>query len=433
MTHSRFPYVGLVLALLCTAGLHACSPDGAKGSVSVLATWVGVEEDQFETVLDAFTTKTGIHVNYEGTRAISQVLAANVQAGTPPDVAVLSSPGELAGYARNHQLYPLDGVLDPGRRAAFGSQWLLQLDNQIYTVPIKANLKSIIWYNQRRPPKSMPRTWQDLVNLARTSGGVAPWCMGMADAPSSGWPGSDMIEDILLHTSGVRSYQEWTAGTASWRTGPVKQAWLDWQAVWPSAFGAPASNVALFTNFGDAAKPMFASSPGCLLDHQASFIMGFYERYRGHPGPALEPGRDFDFFPFPTAPQAAGAPWEASADLAGIFNDTPQARELMKFLATDEAQQIWPRIAGSSAFTVDKQVRTDIYPDGVTKNIAKILSKGSLCLDAADVMPVTMRSAFYRAVLEYLNDPGLLDRLLDELEAVRHGIPTGEWLNLACS
>jgi alpha-glucoside transport system substrate-binding protein len=69
----------------------------------------------------------------------------------------------------------------------------------------------------------------------------------------------------------------------------------------------------------------------------------------------------------------------------------------------------------------------------VSKNIAVILNKGPLCLDAADVMPATMRSAFYRAVLEYLNAPNRLDSLLDELEAVRHGIPTGEWLNLACS
>jgi alpha-glucoside transport system substrate-binding protein len=55
-----------------------------------------------------------------------------------------------------------------------------------------------------------------------------------------------------------------------------------------------------------------------------------------------------------------------------------------------------------------------------------------LCFDAADLMPATMRNAFYRAVLEYLSDPTQLDQLLKELDGVRLGIPQGEWLKIPC-
>jgi alpha-glucoside transport system substrate-binding protein len=242
-----------------------------------------------------------------------------------------------------------------------------------------------------------------------------------------------MIEDILLHTSGAHSYEKWAAGQIGWNSPEVKQAWTDWRAIWPTGFGRPGSDAQLFTDFADAAKPMFANPPRCLLDHQASFIMGFYEGYPSGNGSAPRPGQDFDFFAFPAAGQVADVPWEASADLAGMFNDTPQARALMHFLATDEAQRIWPGIAGSSAFTVDKRVGTDVYQDDVSKRIAQILTTKPLCLDAADIMPATIRSAFYRAVLEYLNDPGRLDSLLGELDAVRAGIPAGEWLRFACT
>jgi alpha-glucoside transport system substrate-binding protein len=441
MNQSRIPYAGLILLLLSTIGLTACFDGAASGSVSLLGPWIGTEENQFKNVLRAFTQETGIRVNYQGTRALSQVLGSNVQAGTPPDVAVLSSPGELAKYARNRQLYPLDRVLDDKQRAAFGSQWLLHLDDHVYTVPIKANLKSIIWYNRHQAPEPLPKTWQDLVKFSRSTprNGAVPWCIGMGDAPNSGWPGSDMIEDILLHTVSPDTtvspvaYERWAAGKLPWNSGAVKQAWMDWSEISPyRGSGSAGSDVALFTDFGDAGRPMFAAPPRCFLDHQASFIMGFYRDYKDGNGSSPQPGRDFDFFPFPAGSQDANQPWEASADLAGMFNDTPQARELMHFLATDEAQRIWPGIGGSGAFTVDRNVRPDIHYDDPSRRIAGILTSRPLCLDAADIMPATMRNAFYRAVLEYLSGPGNLDSLLDELDAVRRGIPAGDWLDLPC-
>jgi alpha-glucoside transport system substrate-binding protein len=78
-------------------------------------------------------------------------------------------------------------------------------------------------------------------------------------------------------------------------------------------------------------------------------------------------------------------------------------------------------------------VRPDIHHDDVSRRIAGTLISKPLCLDAADIMPATMRNAFYRAVLEYLSDPGKLDSLVDELDKVRQGIPTEDWLPLPCA
>ena len=52
-----------------------------------------------------------------------------------------------------------------------------------------------------------------------------------------------------------------------------------------------------------------------------------------------------------------------SADLIGMFNDTPQATSLMRYLVTAEAQAIWPSRGG--AVSANSAVPLDVYPDEV--------------------------------------------------------------------
>ena len=187
----------------------------------------------------------------------------------------------------------------------------------------------------------------------------------------------------------------------------------------------------MLTDFGDAGRPLFTHPQGCALEHQASFIMNVYQGYENKP----EPGKDFDFIPFPSADGQQDDLWDASVDLAGMFNDTPQARKLLQFLATDKAQRMWPSIAGGGAFTVDKntQVSQLHRDDPISRKIDEVFqSDGTFCHGAADVMPPTMRGAYRRAVLEFLGDPTGLEQILTKLERVRVGIPVTEWLDLSC-
>jgi alpha-glucoside transport system substrate-binding protein len=148
--------------------------------------------------------------------------------------------------------------------------------------------------------------------------------------------------------------------------------------------------------------------------------MGFYRGYGTN--------AQFDFLPRTSADKKA---WTSSADLAAMLTDTPQARALMRFLATD-AQFEWPNLKGSSAFTVKDGVT--VNRDPVSERIEQILQSAKvLCFDAADVMPAAMGNAFNRAVMEYLNNPSDLDTVLDRLDEVRKSLDEDEWLDLPCS
>lgn len=441
MTLPRLRRAALLMALaLPMIGLGACAAEDTKGSVTVLAPWTGAEREAFKRVLDEFSDRTGIRVGYQDTRALPQVLLAKLQAQTPPDVAVTSSVGELAKYARGGKVYPLDGVLGDKERAAFKRPWLLPLQKgpveHIYTVPLKVNVKSIIWYSPSRAPTPLPDTWDKLTayTTAAAQSGTTPWCMGMGDAPSSGWPGTDMIEDIFLHKY-PEEYRQWAAGEWVWASDEVRDAWRTWGEVYVKhVYGGPRAT--LSTDFKDAGRPLFADKPGCFLEHQASFITGFYQEYKDLPGGPPRPGTDFEFFPFPPFGDRAGDLWLASVDLAAMFNDTPQARALMRFLATKDAQRLWPARSGpgAGAIMANKDVERSVYGDGISRRLADIVgSDRPPCFDAADVMPPAMRNAFYRAVLEYVSDPGRLDELLRQLDHIRTEMPREDWLDFPCA
>jgi len=438
---------GISLAVLVAAVLvasTACGTAGSDDTVIVLGPWTGAERDAFQQVLDDFTEESGIEPTYIGTRGLNQVLLSDVQEGTPPHVAILPNPGEVAKYVRSGDLRPVDGILGQNPEHAYSEQWL-QLQragtSQLYAVAVKADLKSIIWYNTADFPGAKPQTWDELIAAGRerAAAGQTPWCMGMGAPPTSGWPGTDWIEDILLHQSGSEAYQRWTAGELPWTSSEVRRAWTTWgEIVHEPGSVRGGATAALLTDFVDAGKPMFAEPPGCAMEHQASFMMSVYQGF-AHAGGALAPVEDFDFFPFPGfGGDPASRPSVVSADLAGMFVDSPQARELMKYLASERGQRVWPSNRDASAFSVNKLLLTarspeeEVYRDDVSKRIAETLtSAGTLCFDASDLMPATMSNAFYRAVLEYLDNPDRLDDLLTELERVRIGSPE-DWFNFPC-
>ena len=178
-------------------------------------------------------------------------------------------------------------------------------------------------------------------------------------------------------------------------------------------FGGP--NGALNTQFGNGGDCMFTDPPGCYLHHQASFMAGesgFFEQ--NFPDVAVA-GETYDFFAMPAIDVSAAT---TSADLFGMFNDTPQAASLMRYLVTAEAQAIWPSRGG--AVSGNSAVPLDTYPDDTLRRLAEtFLSAETIKYDASDKMPAEMEAAFRSAILNYVQNPGDLDTILGELDTTQ--------------
>jgi alpha-glucoside transport system substrate-binding protein len=391
--------------------------DGGQigGSVSVIGTWGGAEQDAFLAMVKPFEDSTGIKVEYTGTRDLNAVLTTGVASGILPDLAGLPGPGQMREFATRGALKPLDDVLDLAKYKDETSPGFVELgtvDGKVVGVFIKAAVKGLIWYNPKVYTGGTPTSWDDLwaKGRAAASGDTKVWCVGLESGAASGWPGTDWIEDFVIRQSGPAVYDAWVAGTQKWSSPEIKAAFQAFGEVVSADDTHGGPNYVINTGFGSGANPMFADPPGCLFHHQASFITSFFQDEGG----AVE--GDYDFFPMPDLNPAFTGAATGAGDLFGMFNDTPQARALMAYLVTPEAQSIWVGLGG--ALSGNKNVAN--YPDDVSKRSAEILANATVFrFDGSDLMPEAMNSAFWSAMLEFTQDQSKLDSILANLDTVQ--------------
>jgi alpha-glucoside transport system substrate-binding protein len=415
--------VAALAAIACTPQASQQPPSGLGGTVTVLVVWGDSELESFRAMVAPFEERTGTTVEIESTRDLNAVLQTRVEGGNPPDVAGLPGPGQMAEFARAGQLIDLSGILDTSAMGQqYAADWLElgKVDGKQVGIFIKASAKGFIWYDPQvweSKGYQPPDDWDGLLELSRKmqQDGTAPWCIGLESGDASGWPGTDWLEDIVLRQAGPDVYDRWYRGEIKWTSPEIKGAWETWgEIVGTQGMVLGGGQGMVATAFQTAGDPLFRDPPGCYMHHQASFITDFFMDNT----PGLESGTDFTFFGFPDIESQYEGGLEVAGDLFGMFNDTPQARELMKWLTTPDAQRIWVERGG--ALSPNKQVPESAYPDDISREIGVLLTEAKVArFDASDLMPAAMNAAFWSAVLDYAQDPSKLDSILAELDRVQ--------------
>jgi alpha-glucoside transport system substrate-binding protein len=386
------------------------------GTVTVYGTWSGSEQDAFLAMVKPYEDATGVTVQYTSTRDINAQLAQGIQTGTLPDLAGLPGPGQMAEYAAAGKLIDLSTVLDVNAYKTNTASNFVDLgtvNGKLVGVFIKLSVKGLIWYNPKVVgdlSSSAPKTWNDLQTLITQdkAKAQAAWCVGLEGGAASGWPGTDWIEDFVLRTAGPDVYKSWYQGKTKWTDPAIKAAWQQFGQIIASSYGG--ANYILATNFANGGDKLFATPPGCLFHHQASFITGLGAFAN------LKPGTDYNFFPFPDINSQYAGAIEGAGDLFGMFHNTPQAAALINYLTTAQAQQIWVDKGG--ALSANKQVTK--YPDDISKRSSDLLLNAkTFVFDASDQMPTDMNAAFWSGILDYVKNPSSLDSILSHLDQVQ--------------
>ncbi len=93
-------------------------------------------------------------------------------------------------------------------------------------------------------------------------------------------------------------------------------------------------------------------------------------------------------------------------DLFGMFHDTPQARALMRYLVTPEAQSIW---VAARRRAVRQHQRHELSGRDLQARGAGAEQRKRFRFDASDLMPEQMNAAFLQAMVDYTRDPSSLD------------------------
>ena len=433
----RLVAAGAALAMVATACGNG-DDDAAtadSGEVTLLHAFTGEEDVAgLNSIIDAFNEEyPDIVVLEEGTNDFESLARTRIGAGTAPDVILHPQPGLLEDFWNQGVVTALDDVLDVDTLADETVGGLLDLvtfDGDLYAVPMRLSLKSLVWYNPQTFEAggySVPETWSEMMDLtaAMAADGIveAPWCIGIESGDATGWVATDWIEDILLRTIGPDAYDEWVAGDLAFASDEVKGAIEDYLVpIWTNddyVFGGQ-QQIAR-ESFGTSVTGLLGDNPECGMHRQATFI----ESFIAENAPDAEFGVDYDFFYLPPIEGDGfdGRPALGAGDFAALYSENPAANTFMQFLATAEAGEGWAALGGYlSPFA--PVFDSSIYPSDSARTASDILAEAdAFRFDGSDTMPGDVGSSsqsgsFWIEMTDWIQGNQSLEEALEDIDSL---------------
>ncbi len=389
------------------------SMDVKGEKITVFGPWTGNEKANFERVVKIFEDLTGADVEYTGSDSFEQQINIDVEAGSPPNLAVFPQPGLAANVAAKGGLVPLgdeakQAVLD---NYAAGQSWVdlgtyadKDGKDQFYGLFYNVNVKSLVWYVPdafEDAGYEIPKTMEELIALSDkiVADGGTPWCIGLGSGAATGWPATDWVEDIMLRTQTPADYDKWVSNELKFNDPKVVAA--------IETFGTFAKNDKYVdggasavgtTDFRDSPKGMFNTPPKCYLHRQASFIPAFFPD-----GTKL--GEDADFFYMPpfAAKKELGNPVLGAGTLFAMTKESKGTRAFIKFLESSLSHELY--MAQNGFLTPHKGVNTDIYPSATMKAQGDILLNATTFrFDGSDLMPGAIGAGtFWSGMVDFVS------------------------------
>ncbi|MFQ5949034.1 MAG: carbohydrate ABC transporter substrate-binding protein, partial [Acidimicrobiia bacterium] len=217
-----------------------------------------------------------------------------------------------------------------------------------------------------------------------------------------------------LRTAGPEKYDQLAAHEIPWTDDSVKQA----LAILGELIGVE-ENVALGlsgateVSFLESVRLVFSENPQAAVVYEADFVAGVILS-----DTTARPGADFDFFPWPSIDGSPPAV-VGGGDVAVVLRNSPGAMQLISYLATPGAAEIWAALGGFSS--PNKAVDPSLYPDDITRASAVALANADVFrFDLSDLVPArlgsTAAAGIWGRLQDWLNDPDDIDGITARLE-----------------
>ena len=412
-------------SLYLGAAIMALGTVAQAEQLTVFGPWLGPDQENVEKVLAGFAAASGHDVSYVGSDSFEQQIMIDAEAGSAPNVAVFPQPGLAADMAKRGFLTPLaDGTADwVKENYAAGQSWVdlgtyagADGADNLYGFFYKVDVKSLVWYspeNFEDAGYEVPTSMEDLKALTDqiVADGGTPWCIGLGSGGATGWPATDWVEDMMLRTQTPADYDAWVKNDLKFNDPKVVAVIEEFGAFARNdAYVAGGAGAVASTDFRDSPKGLFDSPPQCYMHRQASFIPAFFPE-----GTVV--GEDADFFYFPAyAGKDLGSPVLGAGTVWAITNENQAAHDLIAYLETPEAHEIW--MARKGFLTPHKGVNSDVFSDPTLRKMNDILlSATTFRFDGSDLMPGAVGAgSFWTGMVDYAGGKDA-QAVADEIQA----------------
>jgi alpha-glucoside transport system substrate-binding protein len=380
-----------------TEGTGGGTPGDFDGAT---VTITGSERDDPSVIaindaLADFAEANNIEVEFTGDADWEANINTQVEGGNPPDIGIFPQPGKLADFAREGFIFPLAANVDAAvdEYWAEGYQGYGNVDGTQYGVPVKTDLKSLVWYQPDRfeaDGYEVPTTYDEftaLVEEMAAADGPKPLCVGIESGQATGWTFTDWVEELVLRQSGGDVYDQWVANEIPFDDPQIVEAMQAVVDLWSEENVYASGGSIAATNFGDNAQSLVDGE--CYMHRQASFFSGFFPE-----GTAFADGSEgaIDVFYFPDI--NGDKPVLTAGTFAAAFNEDPATMAVLEYMASAEyaekrqATQTAELDGGLSGFLSAAQGQDPSVYQPLEQGFLEILNESQIArFDASDLMP----------------------------------------------
>ncbi|MEL6893081.1 MAG: ABC transporter substrate-binding protein [Actinomycetota bacterium] len=374
--------------------------DAGDGKTEILVTGPERAENEagaLQQVLGAWGDENGVEVTYLGDADWEANINIQVDAGNPPDISIFPQPGKLAEFAQDGFVVPLNDAAAEATATNWTEAWTVfgNVDGTQYGVPVKSDLKSLVWYQPARFEAAgleVPTTFDEflaLVDATRATGEGKPLCVGIESGQATGWTYTDWVEDMVLRQHGPDVYDQWVSNEIPFNDPQIVESMETVLNLWTEDNVFANSGTIAATAFQDNGQPLVDGD--CWMHRQASFYAAFFPE-----GTVYADGSEdaVDVFYFPDI--NGDAPVLGAGTLAAAFNEDPNVHALLAYMSSPEyaeaRQAAQAELSGGgdalSGFLSAAQGQDPSVYQPLEQSFLDILANAQIIrFDASDLMP----------------------------------------------
>ncbi|MGC0273668.1 ABC transporter substrate-binding protein [Pseudactinotalea sp. Z1739] len=397
--------------------------NGASGGpVEIVGAFSGEQQQAFEADLEMVAEEHDLDLEFNSLADFDTIIRTRVEGGNVPDIAIFPQPGLMMDLAGDGHLIPLSEALDLDAASGDMIDGLVDTgtaeDGTTYGIPYSINVKSLVFYPIPEfddAGYTIPESHQELVELSQqmVDDGVTPWCIGIESGPDTGWPATDWLEEYVLRVGGPDVYDQWVNNEIPFDDPVVVEAGEAFgEIALTEGFVVGGQQGLTATNFGDAANPLIADEPGCMMHRQGNFITSFWP-------PEILENLDEEVGVFLLPPYEGGfdgQPVLGGGDYMALLSDNPDAAAALEAIA---APSFGENSAASGGWlSPNVSFDTSFYPNDLLREQAELAADSDVFrFDGSDLMPAQVGTGtFWTSMVDWLSGSVELEEALSEIE-----------------
>ena len=393
----------------------------AGSVVTILGPETGSEAEGFLAGFEPLRERTGIVVRYSGTRDATTELNLAVEAGDPPDIVIIPQPGRIKQFGESGDAVALPQSMLDNIGGSYDPFWfdLASTGGNVYGVPNKGDVKSLVWYSPQGFADNgyeIPQSWAELEALMEQmkGNGHTPWCVGIESGAATGWAFTDWMEDMMLRLHGPDVYDQWVAHEIPFNDHRVVEVAEFVGNIWFTE-GNVSGGRDLISQRSFREMAAAHLNGECMMHRQANFAGAHYLEAGAS---SLGPDGDVNVFYLPTISDEFGTVVLGAGTHAVAFTDKPETLVVLEYIGTAEYANARILADKGGFLSPNRDHDTSLYSSSFDQGLAQILvSANPFRFDASDLMPGEVGAGeFWRSGTDYVSGSKTAEEFAEDVE-----------------